>query len=478
MNVPIRRIAVVAMIMFLALLINVTQIAVFQAPGLNAHPMNRRARDAEFAQDRGPIFAGGQPIAESVQVDSRFAYQRTYPHGALYAPVTGYFSYDHASVGLEAAYTEELAGTASSLFVRRMVDMVTGRKPQGASVETTIVPSAQQLAAEQLGNRKGAVVALDADTGAVLAMVTHPSYDPNLIAGHDIAVADENYRQLADDPARPMANRAAREIYPPGSVFKLVTAAAALENGMEPGTEVDSPETMTLPNTNTQLGNSTNCGGTRVSIDKALQTSCNTAFANIGLELGDDALREQAAKFGVGSEPLPDLDAVASRFPDEVDDAQLAMSAIGQYEVATSPLQMAMIAAGIANDGVVMEPYVVNAVRAPNLQPLYTHQPREMPRAMTTQNARALQDMMVNVVEVGTGTNAQLSGVRVGGKTGTAQSAPERPPYAWFVAFGELDGRTVAVAVFIEEADIPRNDIAGGRLAAPIARALIQELLL
>ncbi|MGJ3508293.1 peptidoglycan D,D-transpeptidase FtsI family protein [Enemella sp. A6] len=477
MNVPIRRVAIVAMIMFLALLINVTQISVFQAPGLNAHPMNRRARDAEFAQDRGPIIAGGEPIAESVKVDSRFAFQRTYPNGPLYAPVTGYFSYDHASVGLEAAYTEELAGTASSLFVRRMVDLVTGRKPKGASVETTIVPGAQRVAAERLGNRKGAVVAIDPDTGAVLAMVTHPSYDPNAIAGHDIATADENYRKLADDPGRPMANRATREIYPPGSVFKLVTAAAALENGMEPNTQVESPASLTLPNTNTQLGNSTNCGGSKVTIDKALQTSCNTAFANIGLDLGADALREQAIKFGFGKEPLPDLDAVASRFPDDMDGAQLAMSSIGQYEVATSPLQMAMVTAGIANDGVVMEPYVVNTVRAPNLTPLYTHQPREMPRAMTTDNARKLQDMMVNVVESGTGTNARLSGVRVGGKTGTAQSAPERPPYAWFVAFGEVDGRKVAVAVFVEEADIPRNDIAGGRLAAPIARAVIQELL-
>lgn len=478
MNIPIRRVAIVAMVMFLALLLNVSQIAVFQSDSLNAHPQNRRARDAEFAQDRGAIFAAGRPIAESNQVDTRFAFQRSYPEGPLYAPVTGYFSYDHASVGLEAAYTEELAGTASSLFVRRMVDMITGRRPQGASLETTIVPGAQQIAAEQLGDRKGAVVALDATTGAVLVMVTHPSYDPNAIATHDIVAADENFQALANDPDRPMANRAAREIYPPGSVFKLVTTAAALENGMAADTEVDSPDTVTLPGTQTDLGNSTNCGGTRITIDQALSTSCNTAFVNLGLELGDDVLREQAEKFGFGEAPLEDLDAVASRFPEEMDDAQLAMSAIGQFEVAASPLQMAMVAAGIANDGVVMEPYVVSGVRAPNLQPLYTHEPQEMPRAMTTQNAQALQDMMVNVVVSGTGTNAQLNGVRVGGKTGTAESAPERPPYAWFVAFGEVDGRKVAVAVFIEEANIDRNDIAGGRLAAPIARAVLEELLL
>lgn len=477
MNNTIRRLSIVVVVMFTALLLNLSQIAVIQSPGLNAHPMNRRARDAEFARDRGAILAGTTPIAESKPVKSQYAFQRSYPQGPVFAPVTGYFSYDHASTNLEAAYTTELAGTSDSLFVRRIVDVLTGRTPRGASIETTIDPGAQQLAYRLLGDQKGAVVVLDAETGAVLVSASTPSYDPNAIATHDIAAANQAWASLAEDPSNPMTNRGVREIYPPGSVFKLVTAAAALESGMNPQTMLKSPATITLPGTSTQLGNSTNCGGTTVTLDKALQTSCNTAFANLGLELGPDPIAEQAAKFGFGKPHLQDLGGVSSRFPEDMDRAQLAMSSIGQFEVATTPLQMAMVVAGIANDGVVAEPYIVQTVRAPNLEPIHEHRVQKLPRAMTSANATALQDMMVHVVESGTGQPARINGVRVGGKTGTAQSAPDRPPYAWFTAFGEKDGRTLAVAVFIESADIPRNDIAGGRLAAPIAKALLEELL-
>ncbi len=205
--------------------------------------------------------------------------------------------------------------------------------------------------------------------------------------------------------------------------------------------------------------------------------SCNTAFANVGLEVGEDKLRQQAQLFGFDARHLSDLGGVASQFPDSLNDAQLALSSIGQYDVAASPLQMAMVAAAIANDGVLMDPYVVSAVQAPDLTPIETHKPRVLSTPMTPGNAEALQQMMGRVVSQGTGTNAQISGVEVGGKTGPAQSDPSRKPFAWFTSFAPISDPQVAVAVIVEDADIPRNDIAGGRLAAPIARAVMQARL-
>jgi penicillin-binding protein A len=466
------------MIMFGLLLANSTYMMIVQQSALAAEPQNRRVRDAEFAQDRGAILAAGQTvIATTEPSDDQFEYQRVYPEGKRYAPITGFYSYDHARTALEATYNSELAGTGDALFVRRLIDLVTGRAPQGASVQTTIVPQVQRAAAEALGNQRGAVVALDPQTGAVLAMVTSPTYDPNKIASHDIEAADRAYQELAKDPDRPLANRAAREIYPPGSTFKLVTAAAALTDGKTPDSLVDSPDRLKLPGTNVYLGNSSDCGGEQVTLTQALKVSCNTAFANLGLEVGEDKLRQQAALFGFDRRHLPDLGGAASRFPDELDDAQLALSSIGQYEVAASPLQMAMVSAAIANDGVLMNPYIVSMVQAPDLKPLETHQPEALSTPLTPEHAAELQQMMVEVVDDGTGTNAQISGVEVGGKTGTAQSDPKRKPFAWFTSFAPVEDPKVAVAVIIEDADIPRDDIAGGRLAAPIAKDVMEAAL-
>jgi peptidoglycan glycosyltransferase len=478
MNKPIRRVAFVAMVMFALLLGNVTYSVLFRQAGLDANAQNRRTRDAEFAQDRGAILATGKvPMADTKASDDRFRFQRVYPADDLYSVVTGYYSYDHGRTGLENSYNTQLAGTDDSLFVRRLVDLVTDRSPEGASVQTTIVPRVQKAAAEALGNQKGAVVALDPKTGAVLAMVTSPSYDANEIASHDIEAANKAWTKLAKDDTRPLANRAAREIYPPGSTFKLVTAAAALEDGMSPDTEVASPDRLKLPNTETYLPNSTNCGGSKTTISNALRVSCNTAFANLGLEVGQDKLREQAQKFGFNARHLADLNGVASQFPDEMDQAQLALSAIGQYDVAASPLQMAMVTAGIANDGAAMDPYVVSMVQGPDLKPISTTKPAKLSQAMTPANAKELQEMMRIVVSQGTGSAAQISGVDVAGKTGTAQSDPKRKPFAWFTSFAPVDDTKVAVAVIGEDAAIPRQDIAGGRVAAPIARATMQAAL-
>jgi peptidoglycan glycosyltransferase len=311
----------------------------------------------------------------------------------------------------------------------------------------------------------------------VLAMVTSPSYDPNDIASHDIRAADEAYDRLANDKSRPLANRAAREVYPPGSTYKLVTAAAALADGKTADSRVDSPNRLKLPGTNTFLGNSSACGGRQVTITQALRVSCNTAFANLGLEVGEEKLREQSALFGFNRRHLPDLGGAASRFPDKLDDAQLALSSIGQFDVAASPLQMAMVAAAIANDGVLMDPYLVSMVQAPDLKPLQTTKPEVLSTPLTPEHAAALQEMMAVVVNNGTGANAQIGGVEVGGKTGTAQSDPKRKPFAWFTSFAPLDDPKVAVAVVVEDADIPRDDIAGGRVAAPIAKAVMEAVL-
>jgi penicillin-binding protein A len=477
-NKPIRRVAFVALIMFALLLANGTYMMIFRQDSLAAQPQNRRVRDAEFAQNRGAILAAGKTeVAKTVPSKDRFKYQRVYPDGELYAAITGFYSYDRASSGLERTYNAQLAGLDDALFVRRLVDMATNKTPEGASVQTTIVPKIQQAAADALGKQKGAVVALDPKTGAVLAMVTSPTFDPNDIASHDIEAAGKAYDRLASNSQHPLSNRAAREIYPPGSTFKLVTTAAALADGKTPDSMVESPDRLKLPGTRVYLSNSTICGGTKITITQALKVSCNTAFANLGLEVGEDKLREQAQLFGFDRRHLADLGGVASQFPDRLNDAQLALSSIGQYDVAASPLQMAMVSAAIANDGVLMDPYVVSTVRSQDLTPIETHKPQQLSTAMTPENAKELQQMMLQVVSQGTGHNAQIPGVEVAGKTGTAQSDPKRKPFAWFTSFAPVDDPKIAVAVIVEDANIPRTDIAGGRIAAPIAKAVMEAAL-
>lgn len=474
MNGPIRRVAIVSAVMFLALLLNVSWLSVARTDSLNANPQNRRTRDAEFDRDRGAILAGNTPIARSDPSKGQFSFQRVYPEGASYAHITGYYSYDYGRSGLEDMYNRELSGTSDAQFFERLMDSFQGQTPAGASVQTTINPRAQQAAVNALGSRKGAVVALNYRTGAVLAMVSTPSYDPNKLASTDLSTARQAWQQLSKDKDRPLTNRATREIYPPGSTFKLVTAAAALTDGMTADSTVPSPAKLRLPQTTIDLTNEVNCGGDTSSLAHALEVSCNTAFANLGLRLGADKLRAQARLFSFDSSFGGDIDSATSVFPESPDDPQTAMSAIGQYEVASTPLQMAVVAGGIANDGQVMEPFLVQEVRTPDLQILSSHHNSQMQRALSIPNARSLQNMMVGVVQNGTGRAAQVSGTTVGGKTGTAQSDPDRPPYAWFVGFAK--DPDVAIAVFIEEADIQRSDIAGGRLGGPIFRQVVEAL--
>jgi len=474
-NKAIRTISVVIVVMFVSLMANATYGYVARTPALSNDPTNRRVTDAEFGTDRGTILVGNTPIALTKPVNDRYGFQRSYPQGALYAPVTGYYSYLYKRTGLEQTQNAQLSGTSSSQFMQRLVDLATGKRPTGATIVTTLDARAQQAARDALGNRPGAVVALDYKTGAVKALVTSPTYDPNLLATHDLGASKASYDKLNADASKPLSNRATREIFPPGSTFKLVVSAAALASGMTPDTMVDSPASLPLPGTTRPLSNSGDCGGTQITLKQALQTSCNTAYAGLGMKLGADAVRTQAEKFGFGrSDLLPQLGSAKSTFPATLDQAQLAQSSIGQFDVAASPLQMAMVGAGIANNGVVMQPYLVQQVRAADLTVLETAQPQKFSEAMTAANAAALQDMMVNVVTNGTGTRAQINGVRVGGKTGTALTDGKNAPYAWFVAWA--DNPSVAIAVFVQDAGVEASDVSGGRIAAPIAKSVIEAM--
>jgi len=474
MNRPIRAVAVFTALMFLALSVNVTYAALFRQSDLNNDSRNTRVRDAEFSQNRGDILVGSTAVARTVASDGKFHYQRTYAHGRKYAPITGYYSYYYGRTMLEQTQNPQLTGTSDAQWLSRLTGTLGGHKPQGGSLLTTVNASAQDAAWEGLRGKKGAVVALDYSTGAVLAMASNPSFDPNLLATHDLKASQQSWKRLLDDPDNPMANRASREIYPPGSTFKLVTAAAALQHGYRPDSKVSSPRAYTLPSTTNSLTNEINCGGENITLTHALEISCNTAFAKLGVGLSERTLADQASKFGFGSRPDSDISMATSKFPTKLNDAQLALSSIGQYDVAASPLQMAMVAAGIANDGVLMEPYLTKSVRAANLQTVWTHKDTPMSTPMTRESAKQLQQMMVSVVNNGTGRNARISGVTVGGKTGTAQTSPDKPPYAWFV--GWSDKPKVAVAVFVESSNTERSEIAGGRLGAPIARDVIEAL--
>jgi penicillin-binding protein A len=481
MNTPLRRIAVVVVVMFLALMGAATWVQYVQAAQLNADPRNARTLYREYDNFRGPIVVAGEPIASSAPVDDSFGYLRSYAAGPLYAHATGYYSVVYGPTGIERAANDLLTGTADSLFLSRIQDLVTGRQPQGSSVELTLDPAVQAAATEALGDQRGAVVALDPGTGAILAMVSSPTFDPNLLAGHDTSAVNEAYRVLNDDPAQPLVNRAiGGDTYPPGSTFKLVDAAAALEQGLTPESPLPAPDVLPLPSSSATIGNfgGSSCGpGGSVTLAEALRISCNTAFAQLGLDLGDDALREQAERFGFGAPLSIPMRVTPSRFPEDPDLPQTALSAIGQYEVRATPLQMAMVSAAIANGGEQMEPYLVRTVRSPDLEVVEEASPRVLRTSVSAGSAAALRDMMVQVVEDGTGTAARIPGVAVAGKTGTAQTTDDEAPHAWFTAFAPADAPQVAVAVVVENGGSSGNEATGGRVAAPIARAVIEAVL-
>lgn len=482
MNVPLRRLAVVALVMVLALMGATTYYQFFRADALNNDPRNVRTIYREYGSFRGPIVVDGDAVALSTEVDDPFGFQRSYTDGKLYAAVTGYYSVVFGRTGIERTENDLLNGTADSLWLQRLAALFTGSQQQGSSVELTISAKAQEAAAKALGNQKGAVVAVEPKTGRVLALYSSPSFDPNVLAGHDTAQVNKAYQALLNDKDDPLVNRAiAGKTYPPGSTFKLVTAAAAIESGdYTESSVIDAPDRYTLPGTSTKLNNfgGERCSASgRQSLADALRISCNTAFAKLGHDLGADALRAQAEKFGFDQSLAIPLPVTPSRFPASPDAPQTALAAIGQGSVTETPMQVAMTTAAIANGGTVMQPYLVQTVRDPSLRVVSEGKPHELRQAISSGTAAQLTDMMVGVVKDGTGTAAQIPGVSVAGKSGTAETTKGVAPHAWFTAFAPVDDPKVAVAVIVEHGGNLGSEATGGAVAAPIARAVMQAVL-
>jgi peptidoglycan glycosyltransferase len=382
---------------------------------------------------------------------------------------------------VERAADEVLTGEDDRLAFDRLSDLATGRAPAGGSVVLTIDQAAQAAAVRGLEGKRGAVVALDPKTGAVLAMASAPTYSPERLSSHDPADIRAYYDELTSDEDDPLLNRAISQTYPPGSTFKVVTAAAALEAGVISGDgRAPSPKELDLPQTDQNLRNfgGAACTGETSTLEEAMRVSCNTYFGALGIQLADGQLRDKAEAFGFGLDDLQVPTRVAtSRFPDELNPPQAAQAGIGQFDVRTTPLQMAMIAAGIGNGGEVMRPYLVREVQAPDLSRLELTTPESLSRATSPEVAAQITRAMEAVVAQGSGRAAQLAGVRVAGKTGTAQHAQGRAPHAWFISFAPADDPQVAVAVVVEEGGSVGSEATGGRLAAPIARDVMAAVL-
>lgn len=481
MNEPVRRLSVVILALFITLMLAASYIQVIAAGDLNADARNVRTLYREYGTFRGPILVDGDSVVWSEPVDDPYNFQRTYADGELFGAVTGYYSIVFGRTGIESSENDVLSGSADSLFWTRLGNLISGETQRGASVELTLSAAVQQAAAEALGDNAGAVVALDPRTGEVLAMVTSPTFDPSTLAGHSTAEVNENYQALLAQEDGPLVNRAiAGDTYAPGSTFKLIVSAAALESGYDADSELYAPDELPLPDSTRVM---TNYGGSSCAADEkqtladALRVSCNTAFANLGMSLGWNVIERKAEEFGWGEQLSIPLAVTPSRLPVNPDDAQTAMASIGQYDDRATPLQMAMVAAGIANDGVLMTPYLVDTVRDANLGVVEQTEPEELSTPMTRADANILTDMMVGVVESGSGTAAAIPGVEVAGKTGTAETGTDDQPHAWFVGFAPADDPVVAVAVVLENGGSATGEITGGRLAAPIARAVMQAAI-
>ena len=475
------------MALIVVLLINATITQVFRADGLRSDPRNQRVLLDEYSRQRGQITASGQLLAYSVSTSGHYRFLRVYPEPLAYAPVTGFYSLRFSSTGLERAEDPILNGSDERLFGKRLADFFTGRDPRGGNVDTTLLPRVQKAAWEALaqgctGGCKGSVVALEPSTGKILSMVSAPSYDPNLLAVHDSEAQGQAWEQLRDDPGGPLTNRAISERYPPGSTFKVITTAAALQAGMSEDERLTAAPQIPLPNSTATLENygGTPCGDEPTApLREAFERSCNTAFVQLGIRIGADALRSTADSFGFDTPPaaIP-LQVAESTVGEMTDAAAVGMSSMGQKDVAVTPLQNAMVAAAIANGGVVMQPYLVDRLEGPDLADISSTAPQEQRRAVSAQVAAKLTNLMVGA-EKFTQQNGAIPGVQIASKTGTAEHGTDprnTPPHAWYIAFAPAQNPKVAVAVLVENGG-DRLSATGGALAAPIGRATIAAAL-
>lgn len=487
MNTSLRRISIMVMALVVALLLNATVTQVLRADALRSDPRNQRVLLDEYSRQRGQITASGQLLANSVATNGRYRYLRVYPEPFAYAPVTGFYSLRFSSAGLERAEDTVLNGSDQRLFGRRLADFLTGRDPRGGNVGTTILPRVQQAAWQAMqqgcdGGCKGSVVALEPATGKILAMVSAPSYDPNLLSSHDGATQGDAWNLLRDDPNSPLTNRAVAERYPPGSTFKVITTAAALQAGIPDTEQLTAAPQIPLPDSTATLENygGTPCGnGPTAPLREAFARSCNTAFVQLGMRLGGDALRSTADAFGFDTAPAPiPLNVTESTVGAMADAAAVGMSSMGQKDVAVTPLQNAMVAAAIANSGVVMQPYLVDRLEGPDLSDISATAPQQLRRAVSAQVAAKLTELMVGAEQL-TQQKGAIPGVQIASKTGTAEHGTDprnTPPHAWYIAFAPAQNPKVAVAVLVEDGG-DRLAATGGALAAPIGRATIEAVL-
>ena len=493
MNRQIRQVAFLVLAMFSALSLSVTSVQGLARPAiwepwssnnaLNSDGRNSRTVNRDFDTDRGPILLADQTTAASTEKSENGQgsddYQRVYANGPLYAPVTGYFSPAFASMtGMEQAGNSVLNGDDPSLFSSRIKTLVTGGSQRGGAVQLTIDPEIQQAAYDALAGREGAVVALDPSTGAILAMVSSPSYDPSAFASQDANAANEASKTLSEDSSRPLDNRAiAGNRYPPGSTFKIITTAAALRTGkITPDAEVDAPDTITLPGTSHSLENygGESCGG-RTSFSHAFAQSCNTPFAQLAMDVGEEELAKEAHNWGFDSDLSIPLKVTPSVYPHNDSQAQTAMAGIGQASVQATPLMMAMVAATVANDGEQMTPYLVSRTLDPDLNEVSTTSKKVARTPIDSATSKSLSSLMQTAVAEGTGTSAQVAGVQVAGKTGTAETGTDSGPTTWFVGFAgtDINKPQIALAVVLDGNAETEDGATGGKIAGPIAAQVI-----
>ncbi len=479
MNKTIRRASVFTLLLVFALLIRATWVQFYDGTALADDKDNRRNAIELYSEPLGDIVVGGKSVTGSAPTTgSDLKYKRTYTDGKLYSAVTGYSSQVYGATQLEGIYQNLLDGTDTRL--KTVMDTVTGKRAAPGNVITTIDPSVQKAAYDALGDNKGAAVAIDPATGKILAVVSTPSYDPSTLA----TGTGDAWTRLTRSPEKPMTNRALRQPLPPGSTFKLVVAAAALEDGLYSSVDekTDSPNPYPLPLSNRVLSNenpSAPCAN--ASIRVALRYSCNNVFGKMAVDLGQDKVRAQAEKFGFddASQDVP-VRAYESVYPKDMDEAETALTGIGQFDVTATPLQMAMVSAAIANDGKLVSPHMVSQITDSGGDVLEDYDDNtDTTEIVSSTTAEQLQSAMQTVVEQGTGTNAQISGATVGGKTGTAQHGENnsKTPYAWFTSYGKADGKEVAVAVIVEQSNAARSEVSGNGLAAPVAKAVMEAAL-
>ncbi|MBT2365356.1 penicillin-binding protein 2 [Streptomyces sp. ISL-10] len=478
-----RHAAAFCVLLLAALLVNAARVHLVEGPSLVDNPANRRTAIARYADPRGDIVVDGRPVTGSRDTGGRLRYERTYLHGPLYAPVTGYASQTYGTSLLESIEDGILSGTDPLLSRLPLWNDLSRGRPPGGRVVTTVRAAMQRAAYEGLNGRRGAVAAVEPATGRILALVSSPSYDPGELAGSGEETADA-WARLNGAPTRPMLNRAIRQTYPPGSAFKIVTAAAALDSGVVDDVDAPTrtPDPYVLPGTSTRLPDAAE-GCENASLAYAIQWSCNSVMAGLGARVGLSGMVEAVAGFGFNDAGLRIPAAVSrSNFDTDMSVDQLALSSIGQFNTTATPLQMAMVSAAVAGGGSIRHPYLVERVTRADGYPVAQYGPRAYRQAMNPATAMRLRRLMVQAVEEGTGTNAAIDGAIVGGKTGTAQHGVGNAgtPYAWFISWAQ--GRnaaqpTVAVAVVVEEAVADREEISGGGSAAPIARAVMEAAL-